>query len=185
MLGYGPDISVADRVAIGSASLFSVRSSLSLLVGSIRHTRRGRCLLVESFLRFKSFISVSRRLVFAGGSRVSLRSLVVVFTSLAFAEPWFSLRSISRWTHGPGFAGQCGESVDFTPLARFCGGAAEFHRSIFGETAESLRSNLRFGELASVLLWPIFFKFKVAVALMSIFGSKRRLRGIQSELDSE
>jgi hypothetical protein len=64
----------------------------------------------------------------------------VVFTSLAFAEPWFSLRSISRWTHGPDFVGQCGESVDFTPLARFCGEAAEFHRSIFGETAESLRS---------------------------------------------
>jgi hypothetical protein len=44
---------------------------------------------------------------------------------------------------------------------------------------------LRFAELASVLLWPIFFKFEVAVALMSIFGSKRRLRGIPSELDSE
>ncbi len=28
------------------------------------------------------------------------------------------------------------------------------------------------------------FKFEVAVALMSNFGSKRRLRGIQSELDS-
>ncbi len=35
---------------------------------------------------------------------------------------------------------------------RFCGGAAEFHRSIFGETAESLRSKLRFENLASVLL---------------------------------
>jgi hypothetical protein len=61
----------------------------------------GICLLVESFLRFKSSISIARRFVFAGESRISLRSLVADFTSLAFAEPWFSLRSISRWSHGP------------------------------------------------------------------------------------